>query len=145
MEMLVSINLYQQRSNIYGDIKAYFSLARMAGWAVVLILTTGVPQCARSDWLCAMVPAHGVKMWMTETGEEQILVFYAICRTDVRRQWDGSLNCWPTGETSASGRDPDHAEGWNPVHCLLIDSTMLFLVLVAFQGFSFKWNVQGPQ
>lgn len=47
----------------------------------------------------------------TETRTNTCLVYYAICKTDEQREWDGSLNCWPTGETLASGRDPEHAEG----------------------------------
>lgn len=32
---------------------------------------------------------------------DSCLVYSAICRTDKLPQWDSSLDCWPTGETSS--------------------------------------------
>lgn len=121
--LFVSLNLHQQLNHVYGEFKAYFSLACMAGWAGVLLLnTTGTPQYVTWDFLgrvppCRMIPicnGTGVNIWMAETGTERqlifFLVYFAICRTWKLPLWNRNLNqtVGRMERLPASGQYPEH-------------------------------------
>lgn len=61
------------------------------------------------------------RCWDANAGEASL----PHARQTNSRSCSGGLKCRPTGETSASGRDPGHADGLSCVRCLLMELSLL--------------------